>query len=99
MASQGALTKNWFDMDTAEFIGEYTVDVQNITKPSIVYTNRQYYYPNNFTTTVSVDGVELTGEQVLISSSDLYQEILVIDGSFTGKTVQVSIRANNAFIQ
>ncbi len=72
MATQGVLITNIFDMDTSKFSATFKVDSINISKPSIIYTNRQYYYPNGYQTTVSVDGVELTAEQVTIETSDLY---------------------------
>jgi endoglycosylceramidase len=62
MATQGVLLTNVFDMDTSKFSATFKVDSVNIQKPSIIYTNRQYYYPNGYKTSVSVDGVELTSD-------------------------------------
>jgi len=49
-------------MDTSDFSAYFKVDAINIQKPSIVYTNRQYYYPNGYQTVVSVEGIELSSE-------------------------------------
>lgn len=40
MATQGVLLTNVFDMDTSKFTATFKVDSVNITKPSIIYTNR-----------------------------------------------------------
>jgi hypothetical protein len=49
-------------MDTSKFSATFQVDSVNIQKPSIVYTNRQYYYPNGYKTSITVEGVELTAD-------------------------------------
>lgn len=81
-------------MDTSAFTATFVVDSINIQKPSIIYTNRQYYYPNGYSTVVSVDGLDLTTDQVTIETSDLYQLITVVDSTLSGSTVSVKITAN-----
>lgn len=93
MLTQGVPTKQSFDMTTAAFLAEFTVNT-DIAGESVLYTNKQYYYPNgfNFTVVSKETGAFLTADQVTVDLSDnRYVKFLIKDRSLQGKTVVVEL--------
>lgn len=95
MLTQGVPTKQSFDMTTAAFSAEFTVDT-DISGNSVLYLNKQYYYPNgfNFTVASKETGAALTADQVSVDvSDDRYVKFLIKDTTLQGKTVLVQLAA------
>lgn len=89
MATQGVPTLFDFDMDTANFEAEFTVDT-SIQAPTILFASKQYYYPNGTDVSITVDGVTLTEDQVVVDNSDEnHFNITVTDQTLNGKTVNI----------
>jgi hypothetical protein len=94
MATQGTLTLQSFNTNTADFYCEFTVNESY--GPTQIYANAQYWYPNGFdfeiidkehSRILHADQYELVGDD------SRYLHFSVTDSELDGKTIAVSISA------
>ena len=97
MATQGVPTYQNFSSSSGEFTGEFTVDT-DITEPTRIYTNRQYWYPKGIQVEVYLKTD--SGKEPLEKSAYVYEhrfnrkylDLHVKDDRFDGRTIGVSIK-------
>lgn len=68
MAIQGVPTLQAFNTQTAVFKAEFTVDT-SIDAPTIMYLNKEFYYPKSYRVTFEVDGSKIDESQIQIDTS------------------------------
>lgn len=89
MLTQGVPKVMNFSSDTGILTGLITVNT-SIEEPSVIYTNEEYWYPDGKDVKITVDGKELTEEQILIDDSQpTYYKFLVMDKTLDGKDVEI----------
>jgi len=93
-AIQGVPTEQKFDSDNARFYATWTVNT-SIGKPTRIYTNREYWYPDGYD--VKVEGVQPNGFTVDLSNPR-YVEILVTDRAYNKVTVKALITRKDAVL-
>ena len=55
MATQGTPTLMHFETSNANFTAIYTINT-DIDAPTIIYLNKQYWYPNGYDHSIKIDG-------------------------------------------
>jgi len=93
MATQGVPTLNAFDTETAGLIANWTLDA-NVDAPTVLYLNSEYWYPNGYTYTVSVDGTDAPTTAYTVDATDKQRlAIQFTEPSYDQKTVSVTVTA------
>ena len=93
MATQGVPTLNAFDTETAGLIANWTLDA-NVSAPTVLYLNSEYWYPNGYTYTVSVDGTDAPTTAYTVDATDKQRlAIQFTEPSYDQKTVSVTVTA------
>jgi len=95
MATQGEPTAMNFNSDTSAFAGAWTVNT-DIKAPTVVYLNSEYWYPNGYTYTLSVNGAKPASKQYTVDATDPQRlSITFTDKALQGKVVALSVTAKS----
>lgn len=69
MATQGVPTFQGFNTYTGVFKADFTVDT-SIDAPTVIYLNKEFYYPKSFRVHFEVDGNPIDESQFDIDTSE-----------------------------
>ena len=95
MATQGEPTAMNFNSDTSAFTGTYTVNT-DITAPTVVYLNSEYWYPNGYTYTLTANGTKPASKQYTVDATDPQElSITFTDKALAGKVVTIAVTAKS----
>ena len=89
--TQGVLTKQAFDVDTAEFNAEFTANT-SIEAPSVAYLSSEYYYQDGFSFKVTDQAGQALAESAYTAKAEGNTlEVTVIDAAYDGQTIKIAV--------